>query len=144
MTGATAGVAETAPVARPSYRANHVARHTAPATARHGVARTLKTWGLEHMADTAELLVSELVTNAITHTTSRTVGVAVTCPVESTIRIVVMDTDRSELPPPEAGGDEESGRGLLLVDKLSDRWGVERVATGKRVWCDLDTRRVAL
>ncbi|MET9956022.1 ATP-binding protein [Streptomyces sp. NPDC006339] len=143
MIGARAGVVEDASAAHPSYRANHVARDTAPASARHGVACTLRAWGLEHLADTAELLVSELVTNAVTHTGSRTIGVAVTRPVETTVRIMVLDTDRTEMPPPAApGADEESGRGLVLVGALSDRWGVERVTTGKRVWCELNVKKV--
>ncbi|MFE7413956.1 ATP-binding protein [Streptomyces laurentii] len=39
--------------------------------------------------------------------------------------------------------DEESGRGLFLVAALADRWGIEYVTTGKRVWCELDAGAVA-
>ncbi|MDV5143278.1 ATP-binding protein [Streptomyces sp. SBC-4] len=131
------------PVGPPSYRANYVARDTAPSKARHGVVLALKTWGLERLADTAELLVSELVTNAVTHTDSRTVGVVVTRTDERAVRIMVLDTDRAEMSAPACpSGDEESGRGLFLVAALADRWGVERVATGKRVWCELATKQV--
>ncbi|MFF0754607.1 ATP-binding protein [Streptomyces sp. NPDC004267] len=132
-----------APVGPPSYRANYVARKTAPGEARHGVAFALKTWGLEQLADTAEVLVSELVTNAVVHTDSRLVGVVVTRIAENTVRIMVLDTDRAETFVPACpSGDEESGRGLFLVAALADRWDIERVVTGKRIWCELDTKKV--
>ncbi|MFE0201210.1 ATP-binding protein [[Kitasatospora] papulosa] len=132
-----------APVGPPSYRANYTARDTAPSEARHGVALALKTWGLEQLAETAELLVSELVTNAVTHTHSRLVGVAVTRTTATTVRIMVLDTDRTEMSVPACpGDDEESGRGLVLVAALAVRWDIEHVATGKRIWCELDTRQV--
>ncbi|MEU7074009.1 ATP-binding protein [Streptomyces narbonensis] len=52
---------------------------------------------------------------------------------------MVMDTDRTEPAPSAASGDrDESGRGLLLVQALAARWGVERFVTGKRLWCLLE------
>ncbi|WP_435060127.1 ATP-binding protein [Streptomyces sp. bgisy060] len=131
------------PVGPPSYRASYVTRDTAPGKARRGVVLALKTWGLEQLADTAELLVSELVTNTFVHTDSRTVGVVVTRTAETTVRIMVLDTDRAEMSVPTCpSGDEESGRGLFLVAALADRWDIERVSTGKRIWCELDTKKV--
>ncbi|WP_371549866.1 ATP-binding protein [Streptomyces sp. NBC_00554] len=58
-----------------------------------------------------------------------------------TLRIAVSDT-RGECHPaisPEQGPDDESGRGLLLVDALADRWGTEpRPPSGKTVWAEID------
>ncbi|MFI8515397.1 ATP-binding protein [Streptomyces sp. NPDC085460] len=143
MIGAMADAAVSAAVGLPSYRSNYLARDTAPGKARRGVALALNTWGLEQLADTAELLVSELVTNAVVHTDSRTVGVVVIRTSETAVRIMVLDTDRAEMSLPACpSGDEESGRGLFLVATLADRWDIERVSTGKRIWCELDTKKV--
>ncbi|MFE7580087.1 ATP-binding protein [Streptomyces gardneri] len=131
------------PAGPPGYLAKYTARVTAPGQARRDVVRTLTSWGLEQLSDTAELLVAELVTNAVIHTNTRVISVTVTRTGGTSVRIVVMDTDRTEITPPTAlGVGEESGRGLLLVARLAVRWGIERVVTGKRIWCDLDTQEV--
>ncbi|AJF70335.1 ATP-binding protein [Streptomyces vietnamensis] len=129
-----------APADPPGYLAKYTARDTAPGQARRDVARTLTTWGLEHLIDTAELLISELVTNAVIHTDSRTVSVVVTRTDETTVRLMALDTDRAEMSVPTApSNDEEAGRGLFLVAALADRWGIERVSTGKRIWCEVNS-----
>ncbi|MFJ3097938.1 ATP-binding protein [Streptomyces hydrogenans] len=129
-------------VGPPSYRARYVARDTAPRQARQGVTLALAVWGMGHLADTARLLISELVTNALVHTDSRVISMVVTRTGDTAVRIAVMDTDRSELPvPAPQGDDEEHGRGLALVAALADRWGTERVVTGKRVWAEIDTTK---
>ncbi|MFI8769426.1 ATP-binding protein [Streptomyces sp. NPDC053792] len=134
-----------APADLPGYLAKYTARDTAPGQARHDVARALTSWGLEQLVDTAKLLVSELVTNAVVHTNSRVISVTVSRTGGTTVRIVVMDTDRTEITPAASLGDDEvSGRGLLLVEDLAVRWGIERVVTGKRVWCVLDAQQVTL
>ncbi|MFE5302146.1 ATP-binding protein [Streptomyces sp. NPDC056632] len=104
---ARAHVSDVLPVGSLSYRANYVARDTAPGKARHGVVHALKSWGLEQLADAAELLVSELVTNAVVHTDSRVVSVVVTRIDERAVRIMVLDTDRTEMSVPAAPGDDE-------------------------------------
>lgn len=127
------------------YSDGYTARDTAPARARHDVRLYLLTWGLEHLVDDAQLIVSELVTNAISHTSTSRVGLSVTRHPDR-VRIVVTDTSRTvpapALVPPGTG--EESGRGLVLVAALADRWEIERVSTGKRIWCELDAERVQL
>ncbi|MFE1384214.1 ATP-binding protein [Streptomyces sp. NPDC058740] len=143
MIGEVADAVVSAAVGPPSYRAGYVARDTAPSRARHDVVLALRTWGLEQLADTAELLVSELVTNAVVHTDSRTIGVVVTRTSDRAVRIMVLDTERSDMSAQACpSGDEESGRGLFLVAALADRWDIERVATGKRIWCDLAAEQV--
>jgi anti-sigma regulatory factor (Ser/Thr protein kinase) len=97
------------------------------------------------LVDAAELLVSELVTNAVVHAHSRARVVIVTGGDRTDVRIEVHDDARE---PPHIGGfdpDALSGRGLALVDAMSDRWGVEPsgpTAPGKRVWFELRVRAV--
>ncbi len=92
--------------------------------------------GLHELADDAELVTSELVTNALLHTdTPVTVKVGVDA---DTLRVEVHD-ECSELPVPGVlRPDAMSGRGLLLVERLTQRWGVTRVpVAGKCVWFEL-------
>lgn len=142
MTG-TIDVVVSASVDPQRYSDGYTARDTAPARARHDVRLYLLTWGLEHLVGDAQLIVSELVTNAISHTSTSRVGLSVTRHPDW-VRIVVTDTSRTvPAPAPVAPGtDEESGRGLFLVATLADRWAIERVATGKRIWCELDAKQV--
>jgi anti-sigma regulatory factor (Ser/Thr protein kinase) len=87
-------------------------------------------------ADTAVLLTSELVANAVLHaggasvlTTSVRLG-----------RLSVAVTDRSTRPPRvrrPRPSTTDSGRGLVLVQKLADRWGHTPTRTGKTVWFEL-------
>jgi anti-sigma regulatory factor (Ser/Thr protein kinase) len=120
-------------------------RHSAhyPATeesvprARHAVTKALSDWGLSQLVDVAELLVSELATNAVTHTDATTFGASVTRTGPYSARIVVTDTSRTRPNPVTAPGEDEHGRGLLLVAALADGWGSELVHGGKRVWADV-------
>jgi anti-sigma regulatory factor (Ser/Thr protein kinase) len=84
------------------------------------------------------LLVSELVANSVRHGMTSTADEICLEAVldEQTLRIAV--TDRGSDTDPEA----ISGRGLWLVAKLSDRWGIDN-GSGSRVWFELDLGRVA-
>ncbi|MFH9003181.1 SpoIIE family protein phosphatase [Streptomyces afghaniensis] len=103
----------------------------APGRARRLARRTLSRWNLEELGDSVELLVSELVTNAVRHT-SRPV----------TLRLLRTDVLRCEIgdDAPElprlrrARPTDENGRGLYLVSRLAMRWGAARLSTGKIVW----------
>jgi anti-sigma regulatory factor (Ser/Thr protein kinase) len=99
---------------------------------RRAVRRTLASWGLSQLADTVELMVSELLTNAIQHA-----GGQVRVRLErdaGTLLCEVCDSVRSlpllQSPPATA----ERGRGILLVSELSRTWGCRRTASGKVVW----------
>jgi hypothetical protein len=97
----------------------------------------LREWGLAALSDDTELLVSELVTNGVR--ASRAMGqAAVRIWLVSDLRqVVVFVWDASPLPPERAapGADAESGRGLLLVEALSQRWGhFGYDGGGKVVW----------
>ncbi|WDV53843.1 ATP-binding protein [Streptomyces coeruleorubidus] len=98
----------------------------------------LRSWGLP--LDPAEQIVAELATNAATH--GRIPGRdfrLLLYVVADTLRIEVTDTRDDQLPTPQLPTPEsESGRGLLLVDALADRWGVTHgLPPRKTVWAEL-------
>ncbi|HCA85397.1 MAG TPA: hypothetical protein DEQ61_07830 [Streptomyces sp.] len=94
-------------------------------------------WGLSpQVAEHVVLLVSELVGNAVRHTGARTFGLRMLRR-RSWIRIEVRDPSRGLpclMPVQEM---DVSGRGLFLVDKLSDRWGVDLLPRGKTTWFEM-------
>ncbi|MEV5741923.1 ATP-binding protein [Microbispora rosea] len=133
---------------------------TAPRRARAFVRCQLRGWELADLAETAELVVSELVTNAVRATDAvvsppmassmfpvalRTVALRVrVAPGRPSLFIEVWDvSDRDPVPHGEAGGElqgelGESGRGLVLVGSLARRWGhYSAPDRGKIVWCEL-------
>ena len=101
--------------------------------ARALVRASLKQWELTDLADTTELLVSELVTNALRYASGQ---ITVRMVLERTLVCEVLD-DSAALPKlKQAGGNDESGRGLHVVGQLAQRWGTRRTAAGKVVWCE--------
>lgn len=124
---------------------------TAVPEVRHALRKMLRKWGGPGASDVAELLTSELVTNALIHTDHGAVVTATVVP--DSLRVEVRDfvSGLTAPPPPphvptaDAGthGDgvrEEgtSGRGLVLVQALADSWGVEDHGVGKVVWFELN------
>jgi anti-sigma regulatory factor (Ser/Thr protein kinase) len=112
---------------------------TSARQARRFVAETLVRLGDERLVDAASLLVSELVTNAVQHARSTVEVLVRRHGIRSVLRIEVRDGSAR---PPLMGGfdpDALSGRGLALVEAVSDRWGVETDAGGKRVWFELES-----
>ncbi|WP_432137914.1 MULTISPECIES: ATP-binding protein [unclassified Streptomyces] len=110
----------------------------APETARTGrafVRAVLAAWQLSGHADRAALITSELVGNASKHTSCRLIRLTVRRPSPAWVRVGVVD--RAPWVVPElhpAGDDEESGRGLLLIDAIADRWGYDLKGSGRRPW----------
>ncbi|MFG2944670.1 ATP-binding protein [Streptomyces adustus] len=96
-------------------------------------------WGLDQdAAETGALLMSELVTNAIRHGHSHSVRVIAEQPTPDRLRVTVVDKSRRCMPELQhPGPDALGGRGLLLVDLLSDRWGTDLLPWGKRVWAEI-------
>jgi anti-sigma regulatory factor (Ser/Thr protein kinase) len=86
------------------------------------------------VVDVAELLTSELVTNAIRHGAS---GFELTITVEQNIRVEVRDEGAGRPSVVSAGPQDPSGRGLGIVEALSSAWGVIDAADGKTVWYEL-------
>jgi anti-sigma regulatory factor (Ser/Thr protein kinase) len=101
--------------------------------ARSVLAEPMKRWDLEDLIPTTELLVSELVTNAVRYSRG-----------EVTLRLVneralvceVLDNSGALPRLRQASGEDENGRGLQVVRQLAHRWGARRTATGKVVWCE--------
>jgi anti-anti-sigma factor len=120
----------------------------APATARRFVRETCQTWRLlleddddlrgrtaaEELVERAELLASELVTNALIHARSD-VHLRLSLR-DANLHIGVHDRARRLLRLVNGDPEAEAGRGLLLVERLSRAWGVYRPPEGgKVVWC---------
>ncbi|MFD0529725.1 ATP-binding protein [Kitasatospora arboriphila] len=106
-------------------------RHETPGRARRLAAHALRRWGLEELSETTELMVSELVTNAIRHATR---PVTLRLVRTSRLRCEVGD-DSPALPRARrAGPDDEHGRGLQIVARCADDWGATRLGAGKVVW----------
>ncbi|MEU1048959.1 SpoIIE family protein phosphatase [Streptomyces sp. NPDC005897] len=107
----------------------------APGKARRLARRALARWGMEDLTDSVELLVSEVVTNAVRYASK---------PV--TLRLLRTDVLRCEVGDDvpqlprlrQARATDEGGRGLYLVNRLARRWGATRLSTGKVVWFELN------
>ncbi|WP_345663452.1 ATP-binding protein [Streptomyces venetus] len=104
--------------------------------ARKALRDLLGQWGKHGQSDVAELLTSELVTNAIVHTDHDAVLTATVGP--RGLRVEVRDfvARRPRLRVPVAD-DGTNGRGLFLVQSLADSWGVRAHGVGKAVWFEL-------
>lgn len=105
--------------------------------ARGALRELLRTWGRPGRAEIAELLTSELVTNALVHTDHDAILTATLGP--GTLRVEVRDFvgRHPKLCVPIAD-DGTHGRGLVLVQSLSDAWGVRAHGVGKAVWFELE------
>lgn len=84
---------------------------------------------------TAELLTTEIVTNALVHTNG---GAVVTATTSDRLRVEVRDfVSRPPSLHEAVPRDDTSGRGLMLVHSLADAWGVRTHDLGKTVWFEL-------
>ncbi|OIJ89508.1 hypothetical protein BIV25_34155 [Streptomyces sp. MUSC 14] len=103
--------------------------------ARAFVGEILTSWGSTYRADDVQLLASEVLTNAVLHAE----GPLHLHMRRDTTELAVEISDRSpHLPHPRlADVEDESGRGLLLVDALADNWGVRPTEEGKTTWFTL-------
>lgn len=105
------------------------------AQARRFTRRTLEEWAATELVDSASLIVSELVTNAVVHTgTPVRLGLGLQ---GHDLRIEVEDRHPGRtLPmvPDQPPDTSEHGRGLMITTSLSSAWGVEYTAATKRVW----------
>ncbi|MEU9391117.1 SpoIIE family protein phosphatase [Streptomyces sp. NPDC048324] len=105
--------------------------------ARHMIRAAVRAWGAKDRADEIELVADELITNALMHTEgSAILTLRVLTSSERRLRVEVEDSSSALPRRREAGESGVSGRGLLLVDLLTDVWGVEARGGGKCVWCE--------
>lgn len=93
--------------------------------------------GRDDLADDASLLVGELVGNSLRH--AHTPATVVACPCGEGVRFDVVDGSTRTPRLRDVTASAESGRGLRLVDALSDEWGVEVNGTGKSVWFRMES-----
>lgn len=112
---------------------------TAPRQARRVLDGVLVEWGLGHLAEAADLLISELVTNAVLHGTEPAfLAIYTDREADGGLLFVEVEDAKPDAPDLRVGDDDaESGRGLVLVDAIAEDWGCDRVETGKRVWASL-------
>ncbi|MFI7393157.1 ATP-binding protein [Streptomyces tendae] len=106
---------------------------------RHQAVDAIAGWKAElddELVHTAELVISELVTNAVRHAGPGQVSLAVRL-IEAVLRVEVCDSSPAlpQLGLPDRHS--ESGRGLFLVAALAERYGAERTPTGKRCWAEI-------
>ncbi|OIK24615.1 ATP-binding protein [Streptomyces malaysiense] len=138
--------ARTASTGCPAYSQTFPCAPETAGLGRRLVRHALGAWHLDHLTDAAELIVSELVANASRHTPCHSIHLLVGRPSPARAHIGVVDRAPSRLPVLSPGGaDDESGRGLLLIDALADRWGYTLLGShplrgpwGKKTWAELD------
>ncbi|MGW1066656.1 SpoIIE family protein phosphatase [Streptomyces aureus] len=107
--------------------------------ARAVVREQLRAWGLTAVADNAELMVGELVTNAVRHAHGSRMELRL---VRGDTLLCEVDDEDPTLPVLlSAGPGAEFGRGLRLVSALSREWGASRTGAGKTVWFELTLPR---
>ncbi|MFC7218033.1 SpoIIE family protein phosphatase [Streptomyces polyrhachis] len=109
------------------------------ADARHELRAMLHDWSTADQVDSAELVLSELIANVLVHTEgdARVRADITGPPGERTLRVEVADSD-DELPHRRHPGElASSGRGVLLLEALSNAWGVEPRGLGKSIWFEM-------
>jgi anti-sigma regulatory factor (Ser/Thr protein kinase) len=130
---------------RPTHSEDMVAelaRHRLPATdeaprdARALLSAQLGESLTVEQGQVAELLISELVTNALRHTESAVILIDVWT--QGRIRVSVTDQSPRIPQRQSPGPDQPEGRGLMIVDELAENWGIDLVpGDGKRIWFEL-------
>ena len=102
---------------------------------RRFVAALLQDWACAHVTDTAILLTSEILTNAVVHGLGL-VGLRL-LRTDTEIAVIVSDRGRYQPQPRQAAPTDEAGRGLSLLEMLATSWGVRATTAGKDVWFTL-------
>ncbi|EPD57831.1 ATP-binding protein [Streptomyces sp. HGB0020] len=142
--GTAAEVAPDRAAAERRFRFELAAHPGSPAQARRLTRARLNVWSVcEDICDTAALVISELVTNALVHTASS----HIVCELhdgDELVRITVRDQGCApgEPHPSPARPEEEHGRGLLLIDALCEAWGAHENGPGLLVWAELPRKPV--
>lgn len=114
----------------------------APRAARAFAGETLSKWGVRAPdVEAAQLVVSELVTNALSHAPDSPAITLQLLACDGSVQVRVSDTgpgtpERGR--PPDAGTGIEGGRGVWIVEAFTDHWGTEPDGRGgKTVWCEV-------
>ncbi|MEV7866090.1 ATP-binding protein [Streptomyces sp. NPDC088124] len=126
---------QAAPIGHPAYSQTFPCQPETAEIGRKLVRDALAVWRLDDLADRAVLIMSELIANAVRHTPYPSIRLMVGRPSAVRVRIGVVDRAPSRLPVlSPADADDESGRGLLLIDAIADRWGYDLCRSRSRVW----------
>jgi serine phosphatase RsbU (regulator of sigma subunit)/PAS domain-containing protein/anti-sigma regulatory factor (Ser/Thr protein kinase) len=118
---------------------DRVAEWSVPAEASEvGVVRSevtarLESWGLDELAFSTELILSELLTNSIRYASG---PITVRLVLDSTLICEVADGSSTSPHLTYAAATDEGGRGLFLVAQFADRWGTRYTGTGKVIWTE--------
>lgn len=129
--------ATTCSTGHPRYTWTLPCERRSAADARSLVQLPLARWGLDDLVEDATLLVSELVGNAAAHAQCRLIRVTVTRPEQDLVLVAVVDKSHARPELREPTDSDVHGRGLLIVDALTERWGTDPLPWGKRIWCEL-------
>ncbi|QES47148.1 histidine kinase [Streptomyces venezuelae] len=100
---------------------------------RNACARRLADWGLEDIAFTTELILSELLTNAVRYGSE---PIRVRLLYDRSLICEVSDGSSTSPHPRRAEATDEGGRGLFLVAQFAERWGTRYTARGKIIWSE--------
>ena len=106
--------------------------------ARQVTREVLLAWRLAHVEETAVLIVSELVTNAVRHATCTDAITLELRVVQTRLRIEAYRCRPGLVVPRTTGQFDEPGFGCALLDALADKWGVRETVTGTTAWAELD------
>lgn len=117
-------------------------RPASASVARELVACACHDWGFDGLIDDLSLVVTELVANAVRHAGTQMEIRLIN--LDCGIRLEVQDQSTRPLRPRPSTVVDEGGRGLMLVDALATRYGVEGEAKGKRVWVEMHSDRVTV
>ncbi|MGN6089014.1 MAG: ATP-binding protein [Actinomycetales bacterium] len=107
---------------------------TAASVARGVVRQLLHAWQLSSAVDAAQLVVSEMVTNAVRHVGGEASFELTIEAAGDEIRLALADGSSVRPLIRELRDDSLGGRGIALIEALTERWGVEDHEGGKRVW----------
>ncbi|GAA2827994.1 SpoIIE family protein phosphatase/ATP-binding protein [Kitasatospora paracochleata] len=108
---------------------------------RAAVTRQLEQWGLDEQTFTAELILSELITNSIRYAAG---PIRVRLLLDRALICEVSDGSSTSPHLRYAADTDEGGRGLFLVAQLAERWGTRYTATGKVIWAELNAGSAAV
>ncbi|MFF7145660.1 SpoIIE family protein phosphatase [Streptomyces nodosus] len=107
------------------------------ADTRRSIRAAVRAWGVGERSHEIELVADELITNALVHTEGPAVlTLQVLTGHDRRLRMEAEDSSSALPRRRDAGATDVTGRGLLLVDRLTDVWGVEARGGGKVVWCE--------
>lgn len=111
----------------------------APGAARRAARALLQAWEVAARREDVELVLTEVITNAVRHAElTPTVDVEIALTAGQVLRVTVADGSARRPAIRALAEDQESGRGMHLVDAVADRWGVDDHSGGKLVWIELD------